>query len=74
VWVQVTYDDGTNLKIKLPVETWMQKATYDMPLPTTKKIAEVTIDPEHRIPDNACGNQRLAVLTSGFIPLSHASP
>jgi hypothetical protein len=44
------------LKIKLPVETWMQKATYTMPLPTTKKIVEVTIDPEHRIPDSNRGN------------------
>jgi len=51
VWVQVRYEDGTDLKIKLPAETWMQKATYNMSLPTTKKIIEVTIDPEHRIPD-----------------------
>ncbi len=51
VWVQVKYEDGTDLKIKLPAETWMQKATYDMPLSTTKKIVEVIVDPEHRIPD-----------------------
>ncbi|WP_263409950.1 M1 family metallopeptidase [Terriglobus tenax] len=55
-WVQVKYEDGTDLKIKLPAETWMQKATYAMPLPTTKKIAEVTIDPEHRIPDGNRAN------------------
>ena len=50
-WVQVKYDDGTDLKIKLPAETWMQKAIYNMPLPTTKKILEVNIDPDHRVPD-----------------------
>ncbi|HEY4354698.1 MAG TPA: hypothetical protein VGN16_03045 [Acidobacteriaceae bacterium] len=44
------YEDGTDLKIKLSAETWMQKASYTMPLPTAKKIAEVTIDPEHRVP------------------------
>lgn len=51
VWLQVTYEDGTGWKTKLPAETWMQKAKYDMPLPTTKKIASVTIDPDKRIPD-----------------------
>jgi hypothetical protein len=55
-WVQVKYEDGTDLKIKLPVETWLQKATYNMPLPTTKKILEVTIDPDHRIPDGNRAN------------------
>lgn len=50
-WVQVKYEDGTDLKIRVPAETWMLKATYPMFLPTTKKIAEVVIDPEHRIPD-----------------------
>jgi Peptidase family M1 domain len=51
-WVEVKYEDGTDLKIKLPAETWLQKAIYIMPLPTTKKIVEVTIDPDHRIPDS----------------------
>jgi hypothetical protein len=50
-WVRVKYEDGTDLAIRIPAETWLQKATYNMPLPTTKRIAEVTIDPEHRIPD-----------------------
>jgi hypothetical protein len=30
----------------------MQKAKFDMALPTTKKIASVTIDPDQRIPDS----------------------
>ncbi|SNT43963.1 hypothetical protein SAMN05421770_11711 [Granulicella rosea] len=55
-WVQVKFEDGTDLKIKLPAETWMQKAIYNMPLPTTKKIAEVVIDPDHRIPDGNRAN------------------
>jgi hypothetical protein len=55
-WVQVKYEDGTDLKIKLPAETWMQKATYNMPLPTNKKIVEVTIDPDHRLPDGNRSN------------------
>jgi hypothetical protein len=55
-WVQVQYEDGTDLRIKLPAETWLQKATYTMPLPSTKKILEVTIDPDHRIPDGNRSN------------------
>jgi hypothetical protein len=51
-WVEVKYEDGTSWKTKLPAETWMQKAKFDFALPTTKKIASVTIDPDQRIPDN----------------------
>lgn len=51
-WVQVKFEDGTDWKTKLPAETWMQKAKFDLALPTTKKIASVTIDPDQRIPDN----------------------
>jgi len=56
VWIQVKYEDGTDLKIKLPAETWLQKASYNLPLPTTKKILEVMIDPDHRIPDGDRSN------------------
>jgi len=52
VWIEIDYEDGTSDKVKLPAETWMQKATYAMPINSTKKIASVTLDPEHRIPDS----------------------
>jgi hypothetical protein len=51
-WVEVKFEDGTSMRTKLPAETWLQKATYPMPLNTTKKIASVTLDPDHRIPDS----------------------
>ncbi len=52
VWVEVKFDDGTSMKTKLPAETWMQKATYDMAITSPKKVASVTIDPDHRVPDS----------------------
>ncbi|MET0281263.1 MAG: M1 family metallopeptidase [Steroidobacteraceae bacterium] len=61
-WVRVKYEDGTTLAIRLPAETWMQKAKYDMPLPTSKRIAEVTIDPDHRIPDGNRDNNTARLL------------
>ena len=56
VWVQVTFNDGTTARTNLPAETWMQKATYLMPIASTKPITSVTIDPDHRIPDGDRSN------------------
>ncbi len=55
-WIEVKFEDGTATRTKLPAETWMQKAAYTMPINSTKKIASVTIDPDHRIPDSDRSN------------------
>jgi hypothetical protein len=51
-WIEVKFEDGTSTKTKLPAETWMQKAIYTMAINSPKKVASVTIDPDHRVPDS----------------------
>lgn len=54
--VEVKFKDGTNIEIKLPVETWLSKGTYVWTAPEGKAIASVVIDPRHVLPDEERGN------------------
>jgi hypothetical protein len=58
-WVEVKFEDGTSTRTKLPAETWMQKATFDMAITSTKKVASVVIDPDHRVPDTDRSNNEV---------------
>jgi hypothetical protein len=53
--VQVTFQDGEQKRLRLPVETWIQKTVYTMPV-GDKPVAAVIIDPDHALPDSDRSN------------------
>lgn len=59
--VEVTFTDGTKQRVKLPVETWLTKATYTWSSDDRKPIASVTLDPDHKLPDDDRSNNTKAV-------------
>jgi hypothetical protein len=50
--VQITFQDGTTSRVKLPVETWLQKGTYTWTLENKTPITAVVVDPDHQLPDD----------------------
>jgi hypothetical protein len=49
--LRVTYRNGQKRDIRVAVETWMQSGTHVFGLEGAGAIADVTIDPDHRLPD-----------------------
>lgn len=49
--LRVTYANGQKTDIRVPVETWMQTGTHVFTVEGGGAVAEVTIDPDHRLPD-----------------------
>jgi len=54
--VEIVFADGSKTRVTLPVETWILHTTYDLPLPGSLKVASVTIDPDHIVPDTDRSN------------------
>jgi hypothetical protein len=54
--VQIDFADGSNSRIRLPVETWLQQARYTLNLTSRQRITSVTVDPDHVLPDNDRSN------------------
>ena len=48
--VEVRYTDGAKTRFRLPVETWESKA--ELVWQGNKPVASVTVDPDHRLPDD----------------------
>jgi len=59
--VQVEFKDGSRQRMRLPAETWIQKAVTTVYLDSTQEIREVIIDPDHLIPDKDRSNNVLRV-------------
>ncbi len=57
--VQVNFEDGSNTRAKLPVETWLSKGTFTMTLPSALPVVSVVLDPDHVLPDDNRGNDIL---------------
>ncbi|KRE88734.1 peptidase M1 [Frateuria sp. Soil773] len=57
--LQVVYDDGSKQDVRVPVETWQQHRSYVVRVAGTRKVASVTIDPAHALPDANRGNNTL---------------
>ena len=57
--VQIVFADGSNSRIRLPVETWLQQARYTVNLNSRQPITSVTVDPDHVLPDNDRSNNVL---------------
>ncbi len=49
--VQVTFKDGTQQTIKLPIEVWKRNTEWTFRLDSAKEIVEVRLDPKSQIPD-----------------------
>ena len=57
--VEVTFQDGSHSRVKLPVETWIQKSTDTFHLDNTQPVVSITVDPDHVLPDNDRSNNIL---------------
>lgn len=51
VELELTMDDGTTRRMRLPVEVWYGGSRYSLLVPEAKKVVKVTIDPKQLYPD-----------------------
>lgn len=49
--VQVTFKDGTQQTVKLPIEVWKRNTEWTFRIDSTKEIDQVKLDPASQIPD-----------------------
>lgn len=56
VLLEITYEDGTKERIKLPVEIWQRSDSWTHLHKTSKKVKSVEIDPDKVITDINFGN------------------
>jgi hypothetical protein len=54
--VEATFKDGSKTRVKLPVETWLTKGTYEWTPENKSPIVAVTVDPDHVLPDDDRSN------------------
>ncbi len=57
--LQIRFEDGTLQRETVPVEAFFKNTTAVLNFPTTKPVRDVTIDPDHVLPDaDRSNNQR----------------
>jgi hypothetical protein len=54
--VEATLQDGSKVRVKLPVETWLSRSSYVWTLDAKSPIVAVTVDPDHVLPDDDRSN------------------
>ncbi len=54
--VEIVFVDGTKTRLRLPVETWLNKTTYVWSSEQKTAISSVTVDPDHQLPDDDRSN------------------
>ena len=54
--IQITFKDGAQQNLQLPVETWMQSGTHTIHLQTNQQLQSVIIDPSNMLPDSNRAN------------------
>jgi len=59
--IEIRFVDGTAERVTLPVEAFFKGDTAGLDLPTNKPVRDVTIDPDHVLPDEDRGNNQRAV-------------
>ncbi len=57
--VEVVFKDGSKQRLRLPVETWLTKGTWTWNSDDHKPIASVTVDPDHKLPDDDRTNNHM---------------
>jgi hypothetical protein len=50
--VEARFRDGTSVRVKVPVETWLSKGSFVWNVEGGKPIASVVVDPDHVLPDD----------------------
>jgi hypothetical protein len=69
VVLAIEQDNGTKDTLTLPVEIWMKGGTKTFAYPSTSKIRNIVIDPEHDFPDiNPSNNTWTSVVQSKPVP------
>jgi Peptidase family M1 domain len=58
--VEIVLKDGEKVRVKIPVEAWLSKSTWNWTAPGGKAVASVTVDPDHQLPDDDRGNNSKA--------------
>ena len=59
--LRVTYRSGAKKDIRVPVETWMQSGKHTYGIDGGPAIADVTVDPDRRLPDVDRANNSFVV-------------
>jgi hypothetical protein len=54
--VEATFTDGGKLRVRLPVEVWMQSGFYNWTPAPGRTLASVVVDPDHQLPDDDRSN------------------
>lgn len=49
--LRIDFVDGTHSDMRVPVEAWRQTGIPKITLDTHKRIAKLTLDPDHKLPD-----------------------
>ncbi len=49
--LEVTYEDGTAERVRVPVEAFFKSDTFEMAVPGTSRVASVRLDPDDVLPD-----------------------
>jgi hypothetical protein len=59
--LRVTYDDGSQQDVRVPVETWQQHREYVVRVAGSRKVVSAALDPEHGLPEADRSNDTLLV-------------
>ncbi|ANI88600.1 peptidase M1 [Arachidicoccus ginsenosidimutans] len=51
VSVEIKEENGKTQTIHLPVEIWQRSGTWTLLAPTTSKVTDIILDPQHQLPD-----------------------
>ena len=54
--VEAKFQDGTSVRVRMPVETWLSKSSTVWNVEGGKPIASVVVDPDHVLPDSDRSN------------------
>jgi outer membrane lipoprotein-sorting protein len=68
VVIAVTDNNGKTNRVKLPAEIWQRSGTWTFRYPSTSKLTNVTIDPDHKFPDINPSNNTWAGATAKAVP------
>ncbi|HWU77631.1 MAG TPA: M1 family metallopeptidase [Rhodanobacter sp.] len=59
--LRIDFADGTHEDMRVPVEAWRQSGRPKITLATSKRIAKLTLDPDHKLPDADRSNNSYAM-------------
>ncbi len=57
--VEAKFQDGTSVRIKVPVEAWLSKGSFVWNVEGGKQVVSAMVDPDHVLPDDDRGNNEM---------------